>query len=59
VKHFLYQHLPANGMGYRDPHRPFATGGIGFAYTLYKIFMRAVTVQKREDTYSTVEGVEQ
>ena len=27
--HFLYKHLPASGLGNRDPLRPYATGGLG------------------------------
>lgn len=29
--HFLYKHLPASGLGKRDPLRPYATGGLGGA----------------------------
>ena len=27
--HFTYPHLPASGLGTRDPRRPYVTGGVG------------------------------
>ena len=27
--HFLYEHLPASGLGVREPLRPYSTGGFG------------------------------
>ena len=29
--HFTYKHLPAAGLGNRDPLRPYSTGGLGGA----------------------------
>ena len=29
MSHFSYPHLPAQGLGHRDPRRPHVTGGIG------------------------------
>ena len=29
MSHFGYHHLPASGLGHRDPRRPHVTGGIG------------------------------
>ena len=59
VRHFVYQHLPAGGLGQRDPVRPFATGGLGFAYRIFRpasdLFMRAITRAKGPAT-SVVEG---
>ncbi len=33
--HFTYQHLPASGLGVRDPRRPYVTGGIGGGVPVY------------------------
>ncbi len=32
--HFVYEHLPAIGLGERDPRRPFVTGGLGVTITI-------------------------
>jgi hypothetical protein len=29
ARHFIYKHLPASGLGHRDPRRPHVTGGLG------------------------------
>ena len=62
MKHFSYKHLPAGGLGFRDPVRPYATGGLGFAY---RIFSPASNLRMRFSknemgpTYSEVEGIRQ
>ena len=33
--HFIYQHLPASGLGVRDPRRPYVTGGLGGGTPVY------------------------
>ena len=33
--HFTYRHLPASGLGVRDPRRPYVTGGIGGGVPVY------------------------
>lgn len=36
--HFVYQHLPAQNLGFSDPYRPYVSGGLGAA-----IFVVVVT----------------
>lgn len=33
--HFRYKHLPASGLGHRDPRRPHVTGGLGLGLPVY------------------------
>jgi hypothetical protein len=60
MRHFLYQHLPAGGLGHRDPVRPYPTGGLGFAYRIFRpasdLFMRGITNVRYKDIKSVVEG---
>ena len=62
MRHFLYQHLPAGGLGFRDPVRPYPTGGLGFAYRIFRpaadLFMRALSPSRERRTTSVVEGTD-
>lgn len=33
--HFTYKHLPAKGLGHRDPRRPHVTGGLGLGLPVF------------------------
>jgi len=35
MAHFSYTHLPAQGLGHRDPRRPHVTGGIGLGLPVF------------------------
>lgn len=35
ARHFTYKHLPASGLGHRDPRRPYATGGLGLGLPVF------------------------
>ena len=35
ARHFTYKHLPASGLGHRDPRRPHVTGGLGLGLPSY------------------------
>jgi hypothetical protein len=39
MAHFVYPHLPAVGLGNRDPRRPYVTGGLGKAVSV-SIFLK-------------------
>lgn len=60
MMHVSYKHLPASGLGTRDPQRPHITGGLG---ATIKFFIPASLLRMRDNkrfgTYasSTVEGV--
>lgn len=60
MRHFIYQHLPAGGLGHRDPVRPYPTGGLGFAYRIFRpasdLFMRAISPSRERRVESIVEG---
>jgi len=60
MRHFIYQHLPAGGLGHRDPVRPYPTGGLGFAYRIFRpasdLFMRATGLSRERRVESIVEG---
>ena len=62
MNHFLYNHMPAGGLGHRDPVRPYPTGGLGLAYRIFKAASDLrMRYSKNElgPTYSEVEGVRQ
>jgi hypothetical protein len=62
MNHFTYKHLPAGGLGFRDPVRPYVTGGLGLAFRIIKAAsILRMRYSKRElgPTYSEVEGVRQ
>ena len=56
----MYQHLPAGGLGTRDPVRPYPTGGLGFAYRIFRavsdLTMKYSSFTRRIEITSTVEG---
>ena len=60
MSHFVYGHMPAIGLGYRHPTRPFVTGGLGraviYVFPPSSLRMRAVTVDNVDVAVSTVEG---
>ena len=63
MSHFTYEHLPAMNLGHQDPVRPFVTGGLGFAYRIFRpasdLFMRAIGKAPRYDRLeSVVEGTD-
>lgn len=35
ARHFVYKHLPASGLGHRDPRRPHVTGGLGLGLPVF------------------------
>ena len=63
MRHFIYQHLPAGGLGMRDPVCPYATGVLGLAYRIFMaasdLTMKYSTFTRRIEISSTVEGEQQ
>jgi hypothetical protein len=60
MNHFSYKHLPASGLGFRDPVRPYVTGGLGLAVRIFRpVSDLRMRFSKNEmgPTYSEVEGV--
>lgn len=57
MSHFIYQHLPATGLGIRNPRRPHVTGGLGGPTFSYSLRMRSSTTAHPGPIASTVEGV--
>lgn len=59
----MYQHLPAGGLGMRDPVRPYPTGGLGLAYRIFRaasdLTMKYSSFARRIEISSIVEGEEQ
>jgi hypothetical protein len=57
---FQYKHLPAKGIGKRDPLRPYVLGGIGkgtiIVYPATLLRMRVVSRQGYDAPFSIVEG---
>lgn len=57
MNHFIYQHLPATGMGVRNPRRPYVTGGLGGPTFAYSLKVKVATRAHPGPVSSTVEGV--
>lgn len=57
---FSYKHLPAIGMGKRDPVRPYVTGGLGrgiiIVYPATSLRMRILSDAYVDQHASIVEG---
>lgn len=53
--HFSYNHLPAIGIGHRDPRRPHVTGGLGGGVGVWRLLQHAMTVAQSR-YHSSVEG---
>jgi len=44
MRHFVYKHLPAGGLGHRDPRRPHVAGGLGAGTWVWKLLQYSQSV---------------
>ena len=57
MNHFVYKHIPAQGLGIRSPRRPYITGGLGGPTFLFPLTRKLNSPVRYKYVTSVVEGV--